>query len=112
MGLPWAAASLQARQTTREVAATPGGPNRVKKPGGVLRLDNGNGGCMLWVVSESRSQRMLDAYVIEEIKRRERKPERDERPVAEVPVPPPPDQFPVQPDPEKPSRGVVIIDLD
>jgi hypothetical protein len=55
---------------------------------------------------------MLDAYVIEEIKRRERRPERDERPVAEVPVPPPPDQLPVEQVPEKPTRGVVIIDLD
>ncbi len=55
---------------------------------------------------------MLDAYVIEEIKRREHRPGRDERPVAEVPVPPPPDQRPVDPGPEKPARGVVIIDLD
>jgi hypothetical protein len=55
---------------------------------------------------------MLDAYVIEEIKRRERRPERDERPVAELPVPPPPEERPPRPEPEAPGRGVVIIDLD
>ena len=54
---------------------------------------------------------MLDAYVIEEIKRRDRRPERDERPVAEVPVPPPPDDRPPDREPEQPGRGVVIIDL-
>jgi hypothetical protein len=59
-----------------------------------------------------RSHWMLDAYVIEEIKRRGQRPERDERPVAELPVPPPPDQQPADPEPERPSRGVVIIDLD
>jgi hypothetical protein len=56
---------------------------------------------------------MLDAYVIEEIRRRERRPGRDERPAAELPVPPPPPP-PDQPgggEPEKPGRGVVIIDL-
>jgi hypothetical protein len=55
---------------------------------------------------------MLDAYVIEEIKRRERGRERDERPAAELPVPPPPDQRPSQPAPGRSDRGVVIIDLD
>jgi hypothetical protein len=54
---------------------------------------------------------MLDAYVIEEIKRRDRRPERDERPAAEVPVPPPPDDRPPDREPEQPDRGVVIIDL-
>jgi len=63
-------------------------------------------------VNELWSERMLDAYVIEEIKRRERRSERDERPVAELPVPPPPDQGPPAPGPERPPRGVVIIDLD
>ena len=57
---------------------------------------------------------MLDAYVIEEIKRREQRPERDERPAAELPVPPVPDRRPAEraPEPETPSRGVLIIDLD
>jgi hypothetical protein len=55
---------------------------------------------------------MLDAYVIEEIKRRERRPERDERPVVELPVPPPPEPSPADRQPERPDRGVVIIDLD
>jgi hypothetical protein len=55
---------------------------------------------------------MLDAYVIEEIKRRQQRPERDERPVAEVPVPPPPEPRPGEGEPERPGRGVVIIDLD
>jgi hypothetical protein len=84
----------------------------VKKPGGALRLDKWDFGCTLLGVSEARSHRMLDAYVIEEIKRRERRPGRDERPAAEVPVPPPPEPRPVEPGPEKPSRGVVIIDYD
>jgi hypothetical protein len=55
---------------------------------------------------------MLDAYVIEEIKRREQRHERDQRPVAELPVPPPPEPRPPEGGPERPSRGVVIIDLD
>jgi hypothetical protein len=55
---------------------------------------------------------MLDAYVIEEIRRRERRPEREERPVAELPLPPSPDQAPVEREREPPGHGVVIIDLD
>jgi hypothetical protein len=55
---------------------------------------------------------MLDAYVIEEIKRRERRPEREERPVAELPRPEPPQEVPTDREPERPGRGVVIIDLD
>jgi hypothetical protein len=54
---------------------------------------------------------MLDAYVIEEIKRRERGRDRDERPSVELPVPPPP--APTQDgrdDDHKDDRGVVIID--
>jgi len=54
---------------------------------------------------------MLDAFVIEEIRRRER--ERDDRPVVQVPLPTPP-----TPDEagkpaggsETPERGVIIID--
>jgi hypothetical protein len=58
---------------------------------------------------------MLDAYVIEEIKRREREKGRDDRPVVELPVPaPPPDRAPGEADDgegdEKRDRGVVIID--
>jgi len=56
---------------------------------------------------------MLDAFIIEEIKRREREEERrrnDERPRIEIPVAP---EEPVRPSPsgeEEPQRGVVIID--
>jgi hypothetical protein len=55
---------------------------------------------------------MLDAYVIEEIKRREQDQRRDDRPAVELPVPTgpprPPDAGPDDRDP--PDRGVVIID--
>jgi len=57
---------------------------------------------------------MLDAYVIEEIKRREREKSRDERPSIELPVPLDPGRTPEDP----PSRddegggGVVIIDYN
>jgi hypothetical protein len=52
---------------------------------------------------------MLDAYIIEELKRREREGERDgERP--QLPIPGG-DESPVrQSDVEKPQRAVVIID--
>ncbi|MBK9517204.1 MAG: hypothetical protein IPO09_07565 [Anaeromyxobacter sp.] len=55
---------------------------------------------------------MLDAYVIEEIKRRERQRERDDRPVVQVPVPSPPERRPDRPDDDAPGgdRGVIIID--
>jgi hypothetical protein len=54
---------------------------------------------------------MLDAYVIEEIKRRERERGRDDRPAVELPLP-----SPAAPssggenDDRKDDRGVVIID--
>lgn len=57
---------------------------------------------------------MLDAFVIEEIKRRERDRSRDERPAVELPLPVP--NPPGRPDEESdggndpPDRGVVIID--
>jgi hypothetical protein len=54
---------------------------------------------------------MLDAYVIEEIKRRERHRERDERPALDLPLPPP--TAPGRDDRDddhKDDRGVVIID--
>jgi hypothetical protein len=53
---------------------------------------------------------MLDAYVIEEIKRREREKGRDERPVVELPVPPPAPGRPPDRDDDGDDRGVVIID--
>jgi hypothetical protein len=54
---------------------------------------------------------MLDAYVIEEIKRRERGKSSDDRPVVELPLPQPAhspdrDEGPRRDD----DRGVVIID--
>jgi hypothetical protein len=55
---------------------------------------------------------MLDAYVIEEIKRRERHKERDDRPVVELPIPSPAPSRPSDPDDddEGGDHGVVIID--
>jgi hypothetical protein len=67
----------------------------------------------------ARTNGMLDAFIIEEIKRRERlRQERErDRPVVELPVPSPPSDHD-RPrrrsdteDDEKPGRGVVIIDL-
>ncbi len=56
---------------------------------------------------------MLDAFIIEEIKRRDRERTRDDRPVVELPIPQPP-PMPAQHDDESPrddrDRGVVIID--
>lgn len=57
---------------------------------------------------------MLDSFIIEEIKRRERlRRERHERPAIELPLPlpdDPPNRRDGQ-DEDKPQRGVVIIDL-
>jgi hypothetical protein len=55
---------------------------------------------------------MLDAYVIEEIKRRERGRERDERPAVELPLPGPaaPSDDGRDDDRKDGDRGVVIID--
>ena len=55
---------------------------------------------------------MLDAYVIEEIKRRERERSRDDRPSIELPVPIVPDRSPDEPPPRdrNDGGGVVIID--
>lgn len=55
---------------------------------------------------------MLDAFIIEEIKRREQERERrrdSERPVVQIPVPES-DRAPQQSEEEKPPRGVIIID--
>jgi hypothetical protein len=55
---------------------------------------------------------MLDAFIIEEIKRRDRERTVDDRPVVELPVPQPPPSHPIQHDdaPGDPGGGVVIID--
>lgn len=53
---------------------------------------------------------MLDAYVIEEIKRRDRDRNRDDRPVVELPLPPAIPPPPGERDDRKDDRGVVIID--
>jgi hypothetical protein len=54
---------------------------------------------------------MLDAFIIEEIKRRDREQSRDERPVVELPVPPPaPGKERRRDDDDDGNRGVVIID--
>lgn len=54
---------------------------------------------------------MLDAFIIEEIRRKRREEkERMERPSAQLPLPVFPD-VPPGGEEEKPSRGVVIIDL-
>ncbi|HEX9049768.1 MAG TPA: hypothetical protein VF841_04480 [Anaeromyxobacter sp.] len=54
---------------------------------------------------------MLDAYVIEEIKRRDRE-RHDDRPVVELPLPapPPPGRPPDREEDDHGDRGVVIID--
>jgi len=55
---------------------------------------------------------MLDAFVIEEIKRRERERGREDRPAADLPLPvPEPGKTDEAGDGKKdPDRGVVIID--
>lgn len=54
---------------------------------------------------------MLDAFIIEEIRRKRREEkERVERPSVQLPLPIFPD-VPPHSEEEKPSRGVVIIDM-
>ena len=58
---------------------------------------------------------MLDTFIIEEIKRRDREQSRDDRPVIELPLPSyPPERDPrldhEDGDDENRDRGVVIID--
>jgi hypothetical protein len=54
---------------------------------------------------------MLDAFIIEEIKRRDGELERDDRPVVELPVPVMPEgREPRRDDDDEGGRGVVIID--
>ncbi len=56
---------------------------------------------------------MLDAYVIEEIKRREREKPRDERPSIELPVPMDPARTPEDPpSKDRDEGGVVIINYN
>jgi hypothetical protein len=58
---------------------------------------------------------MLDAFIIEEIKRRDREQTADDRPVVELPIPQPPqpahhdDEGPRDPDRDR-GGGVIIID--
>jgi hypothetical protein len=57
---------------------------------------------------------MLDAFIIEEIKRRERNREERDRPALEIPLPVPeerPKRRSDAEDDERPQRGVIIIDL-
>ena len=61
---------------------------------------------------------MLDAFIIEEIKRRERLRRDTERPTVQVPLPSPEEEDEDRPkrrsgdgDEDHPSRGVVVIDL-
>jgi len=57
---------------------------------------------------------MLDAFIIEEIKRRERNREDRERPAVPLPLPMPMDRPTRRTEPddeEKPQRGVVVIDI-
>ena len=69
-----------------------------------------------WMEAEGRSARLevavLDAFIIEELKRRERERIRElERPQPQAPEPRHDDDGPLrQSDDEKPQRGVVIID--
>jgi len=55
---------------------------------------------------------MLDAYVIDEIRRREREKGRDDRPAVELPLPPPAPGKPPdgKDDDGGRDRGIVIID--
>jgi hypothetical protein len=75
----------------------------------------GNAVCTLMKSAGAHGEpEMLDAYVIEEIKRRERQRDRDERPAVELPVPPPAERGP-RSDEDPPGgndRGVVIIDYN
>jgi hypothetical protein len=53
---------------------------------------------------------MLDAYIIEEIKRREQEEAADDRPFVELPIPQPPEPAHHDEDPTRDRGGVVIID--
>ena len=53
---------------------------------------------------------MLDAWIIEEIRRREERERREDRPYLELPLLPPPMPDERESRDEKEKRGVVIID--
>jgi hypothetical protein len=53
---------------------------------------------------------MLDAFVIEEIRRRERERGRDDRPGIQIPLPEPAPPEEEKPPETPPSGGVIIID--
>lgn len=60
------------------------------------------------------TKHMLDAFIIEEIKRREQSREERDRPMAELPLPPVDDRPKRRSETEEekpPPRGVVVIDL-
>ena len=57
---------------------------------------------------------MLDPWIIEEIRKREDRDQRDERPVLEIPLEDPEEQdqqVREEDDDEKVERGVVIVDF-
>lgn len=57
---------------------------------------------------------MLDAYIIDQIRRRDEERRREEeRPAIQIPLPPlgPLKEKPRDPDEEESPRGVIIIDL-
>jgi hypothetical protein len=64
------------------------------------------------IVGEGKQ--MLDAFIIEELKRRERMRQEHERPTVELPLPAP-DERPKRrsetENEDQPQRGVVVIDL-
>ena len=66
-----------------------------------------------YVKQSEELEPMLDAFIIEEIKRRERMREERERPAIELPLPAPDDRVRRRSDSEeeKPQRGVVVIDM-
>ena len=72
----------------------------------------GNAACTTERAMATQETVMLDAYVIEEIKRRERERSHDDRPAVELPLPapPPPDAPRNRDEDDRGDRGVVIID--
>ncbi len=66
-------------------------------------------------LARREDENMLDAFIIDEMRRREREEaERrieNERPMLEIPVPEIPLQRPREEEDEAPQRGVIVIDL-
>jgi hypothetical protein len=54
---------------------------------------------------------MLDPWIIEEIKRREERDQRDERPVLEIPITTPEEEDQTVREKDEVERGVVIVDF-